>query len=432
MKAKNNNIHFGALSLIGVLFFMACADPNSGTLHVVYVYPQELWGEWIRMDTGKIWVIGGNYLTHDSLSGSSLSDLTLTHQSENVIEVTDSTKKYYLYASRIANADFTGQIEDLDQTSRSLSRSAARDADGWLLDVRDLITGGRTTIQTGAGGKFKITKGIPGNDLLITPPGGKGATVTPIGDGDDVGTITITEGANFKTTIKAVSALTDMALLYAGDPLEEFDIVIENTGTEDCTAATYSLDYTSSGLTVVETIFDPVLGTIEPGKTKTLRIKVSCPSVTKEYEYKRIGITIKDRASGKQWEDFVSLKFHETFAFFEIQSNKAISGVIITPTANTYYFTCNGYERFPVPRSLMDYLIVFSGATAETEAKYSLAVETFWLSPDFTSFDDTMNYESNSTESMATLIGPGTTIGPKIMSYLHKNDIDYYRVNLGP
>jgi hypothetical protein len=45
----------------------------------------------------------------------------------------------------------------------------------------------------------------------------------------------------------------------------------------------------------------------------------------------------------------------------------------------------------------------------------------------FDSFVDTGSYEQNNTENAAAAIG----IQDKIMSYLHKNDIDYYKVNLG-
>jgi hypothetical protein len=76
--------------------------------------------------------------------------------------------------------------------------------------------------------------------------------------------------------------------------------------------------------------------------------------------------------------------------------------------------------------STSEYLVVFSGATADTEAVYSLGIH---VTPDsnFTDFTDPDNYESNDTENTATAI----KVSDKIMSYLHKNDIDYYKINLG-
>jgi hypothetical protein len=79
-----------------------------------------------------------------------------------------------------------------------------------------------------------------------------------------------------------------------------------------------------------------------------------------------------------------------------------------------------------VPWSAKDYLVVFSGATADTEAVYSLGID---VTPDtnFSSFIAVESYEPNDTELTAKLLGAQN----KIMSYLHKNDIDYYKVNLG-
>jgi hypothetical protein len=424
MIARNNNTWFWALAMISALFFTACVDPTTGTLNEVYKYPQEIWGEWIRMDTGDTWYIGSNYLTGSYSAGS-----TLMLQSENVIEITDSGKKYYLYASRTANSSFTGKIEGLDHISLSASRPVAG-GQGWInVVVEDLNSGGKTTTQTDADGSFEVEEAIPGDEYQITPEGGRGATVTPIGDGDDVGTITVTDGMNFKTTIKAASSSTDMTRLYAGDGSKDFDynftIVLTNTGVADCLAATYSLNL-PAGLTVVSAPGSSILGTIEPGNTKSIPITLRCQPVGAEYEYKKIAITVNDPISGKTWDDSVSLKFHKATVNFNIKASSAVSGIIITPTANAYFFNRITTSTVTIPWSAQDFLVVFSGATADTETVYSLGIG---VTPDsdFNNFTNAGNYEPNNTEAAATPIAAQD----KSMSFLHKNDIDYYKVNLG-
>jgi hypothetical protein len=169
-----------------------------------------------------------------------------------------------------------------------------------------------------------------------------------------------------------------------------------------------------------------ILGTIEPGKTKILAITVGCKPIQGEYEFKKIGITITDTINNKTWEDSVSLKFNKAPVNFNIRSDKAVSGIVITPNAKAYSFTNVTSASFTMPWSTKDYLVVFSGATADTEAVYSLGVNVM---PDtnFTSFIDLANYEGNNNETAATAI----SMQDKIMSYLHKNDIDYYKINLG-
>jgi hypothetical protein len=77
-----------------------------------------------------------------------------------------------------------------------------------------------------------------------------------------------------------------------------------------------------------------------------------------------------------------------------------------------------------MPWSSSGYLVVFSGATVETEAAYALGVNGFipYSDSDFSSFIDMGRYEPNGTEQTAAVL---TT--DSMMAYLHKNDVDFYR-----
>ena len=395
-------------------------DQNSGTLNEVQKYPKELWGEWIRMDTGATWYIGSNYIT-----GSPPSDITLLRQSENVIEVTtDVGQKYYLYASRTANASFTGRIVGIEQTNRSVQRTV-QNGKGWIgVVVEDLHSGDKSATSTDGDGNFEVVDAIPGDDYLITPEGGEGVIVTPIVDGDDVGTITVTSGLNFKTTIRARYSSVDMARLFANGNNYDFTIEVANTGSIDCTAALCTLEF-PDGLTAISVPESRILGTIEPDRKKTIDITVACSAIAEEYEFKKIGVTIDDPLSGNTWQDSVSLRFHRATVDFNIRAGRGVSGIIITPTGGTYSFTNTTSATVTVPWSPKDFLVVFSGASADTETVYSLGIGVI---PDtnFNYFVDVANYEPNDTENTATRL----EARDKIMSYLHKNDIDYYRITL--
>jgi hypothetical protein len=385
---------------------------------------KEYWGEWLRMDADETWYISSDSIKiNNSVSSKSV---TLAKQSDRVIEVTEGGRKYYLYASRTATASFTGKIAGFDQSGLAVQRSLAG-GKGWAhVVINDLDSGEETTTTTDKDGNFTADEIIPGDEYQITPEGGTPTTVTPIADGDDVGTITVTSGANFKISLKPSSSSTDMTRLYANqESYNDFEIVIENTGTADCTAATYSLEF-ASDLIVKSVPTSQILGTIEPGKTKEIPIQVNCRQIQNEYEYEKIGITINDTINDKQWHDSVSLKYNKVPVNFNIRSNKPVSGVIIAPTAQAYSFRNVSSATVTVPWSSKDYLVVFSGATADTEAVYSLGVG---VTPDsdFDAFLEPGNYEQNNTEAAATTIATQD----KIMSYLHKNDIDYYKVNLG-
>jgi hypothetical protein len=386
-------------------------------------YTKEYWGEWLRMDANETWYISSrdikinNYLSQKTIS--------LIKQSDRVIEVTDSGRKYYLYASRIANTSFNGKIVEFDQTSQSMQRSIA-DGKGWINvvieDLNDKTNS--TTVTTDGDGNFTVDDMIPGNEYEVTPVGGTSTTVIPNGDGDDIGTITITEGVNFKTTIAPQSSSRDMMNLIAGSNLYNFNIIITNTGSTDCLAATYSLDIPAD-MVAVSVPASQILGTIEPHSSKTIPISLYCKETIAEYEYKKIGITIIDQINNKSWNDSVSLKFYKSSININILSQSNTSGVIITPKGRAYSFRGTNIS-VTVPYSIQEYLIIFSGATANTETVYSIGIGTI-PSNNFNGFTDLGNYEANNSEDNATYIANQNTI----MSYLHKNDIDYYKVSFG-
>jgi parallel beta-helix repeat protein len=244
--------------------------------------------------------------------------------------------------------------------------------------------------------------------------------VIPANDGADVGVVTVTTGVNFKTSISSVQPSVDMSELYINETYS-FNLEFENVGDQDCPSPAYTI-VTPNGLNITGNT-QGVLGTIEPSVRKSVPISVRCFEVEGDYEYKKINITIRD-ATGKTWEDSVSLRFYKETIDFSIKAEDSISGVVISPDAKTYSFTniTNGTVSAPLRKS-GDYLVVFSGATIETETRYALGIGVE-AEGDFGAFFDTSVYEPNNTE--------GTTVAiseQRIMAYLDKNDIDYYRVS---
>jgi hypothetical protein len=431
MKPKKTSLQRQGFFFTLAFLLIGCADPASGTLTEIYKYPKELWGEWIRMDTGSAWYITSNYMEGNE---SSNTNLELKRQSGNVIEVTEEKRKYYLYASRIPNGSFSGTIVG-DSSGRVGFGRSMTGMGGIGVTISNLNdAANEVNTSTDGNGNFTAEGTIPGDKYEITA-GDQTTIVTPNTDGENIGNVTVTDGVNFKTSITPQSSI-DMMKLYT-DTSYSFNIEVENTGTEDCPAATYRLTV-PSGLAVTGTLQD-ILGTIEPEKKKAIPITVTCDPIIEEFVYKTIELTITD-IENKTWNDSVSLKFNREQVTFYIRSastsTREISGVVIVPSAKAYYFK-TGYNSYndsdnsystqvTVPKySNRDYLIIFSGATADTEAKYSLGVGVA-ADTNFSDFLDTGSYEPNNTEETARPIGSGGGI----MSYLHKNDIDYYRVNL--
>jgi hypothetical protein len=404
--------------LLVSLLLMDCdlsTEPESETK-----YAKKFWGEWLRMDAEETWYINSAAIEINKRSSS--KEVSLNKQSDRVLEVTEGSRKYYLYASRITNTSFPGRIASLEQGSLS-SRVLGGGIGGIGVAISNLNDqANKTTTTTDADGNFTAEGIIPGDNYVVTPDGGQPTTVSPSADGDDIGTITIPDGAvNFKTSISAGTTIRYPNTRY------DFTLSVKNTGTEDCSAATFQLNFDSE-LDVISTPASLILGTIEPGKEKTIPIAVMCKPFSSDYEFRKIGVTITDTRNNKTWNDSVSIKFSnekESYRIkFNIRANSAVSGVIITPNSGVYRFNKTTSESLSIPWSPQDYLVVFSGATADTEAAYSFATN---VTPDtnFDSLSNPMNYEPNDTETAATVL----SMRDGIMSYLDKNDIDYYKIN---
>jgi hypothetical protein len=172
------------------------------------------------------------------------------------------------------------------------------------------------------------------------------------------------------------------------------------------------------------------LGTIEPGKKKIIPVSVVSNSIQSEYDFKKLNIQIKDQINNKIWNDSVSLRFNKTPVTFFVRSVQGIQGIIIAPTGKAFPFATSSSSAYTaqmvLPWSTSDYIAVFCGASANTETAYSFGINAM-PSSKFSEFTDVANYEPNDMEASATIINTQE----RIMSYLHKNDFDYYRIKLG-
>jgi hypothetical protein len=345
-------------------------------------YAETYWGEWVRMDEEETWYISGGAIKINGAASS--KSVSLAKQSDRVIEVAEGERKYYLYASRIANTSFSGKISSFEEILPSASVSASASlpilrAAGWIHTVKTGVeakvtnqnNGSTQTVQTDSEGVFTVEGVIPGDTYEITPVTPEGetpvsVTVTPQGDGDDVGTITVTEGVNFKTGIRRSVGYNYISqdVLYAGT-IYNFTLSVTNMGTEDCEAATYHLGFEDGLITSASTAED-VFQTIGPGETRSLSLSLKCGPIEEVYADKKISITITDQLSKKTWEDSVSVRFYRGTVPFYVRAEKRINGIIISPQNQTYRFSGTD-TSVTVPWVPGEYLVVFSGADADMQ-----------------------------------------------------------------
>jgi hypothetical protein len=172
------------------------------------------------------------------------------------------------------------------------------------------------------------------------------------------------------------------------------------------------------------------LQSFNPGQTRNVDITIKCGAISEDFEFKDIQIDTVD-FYGKTWTDSISLRVNRERVTFNIRSNLAINGVVIVPNGKTYHFRTSSYSGLysasvEVPKYQKDYLVVFSGASADTEAKYSFAVGK--IPPmDFNNYglSDLNKYWPNGTEELAYAINSDQ----EVMAYLMMNEANYYKVS---
>ena len=410
--------------VITVFLLAGCLDPTSGTLYEKYKYPVEWWGEWIRVDTGKAWYIASNYLDGNSAPET----LIMERQSANVIKVIDGSREYYLLASRMPNSSISGTVVNDSMTGID-------DAEVIITNLKDKAN--EIRVRTESDGTFNAAGIIPDDEYEVIVHG-QSTMVKPTSDGEGIGTVSVIEGENFKIRIILSGPKndhTDIMRLYTDGTNYTFQIEITNTGTEEWEAFSFKIKDPDKVVISPEDLLNEItLGKMAPGEKKTYSISVRCDrtKVNGEYAHKRIGIAVTDKNNNPR-EDWVSLKFNREEAKFYFNSaDSPISGVIIIPNVKAYHFKTAGSTSYTktikVPKYYgKDYLVVISGATPDIEAKYSIGVDINAYSTgdsEFIGFSDKNPNEPNNTEDDATALGNRD----KIMSYLDKNDIDYFKV----
>jgi hypothetical protein len=253
----------------------------------------------------------------------------------------------------------------------------------------------------------------------------------------------VSDGINLKVSIRPVDESVDTTLLYANGLSMDFLLEVENIGTKDCTAATYEIEYYDPYLTVNDPSPNKRLGTLTPkdqgGSTykKTIPLTITPKPLSGNLAFKdaEIRVRINDPIVQKTWNDSVSIRYNRAKIPFLFRSEYPVQGIIKVPGGKTHHFKTDGLSygnytyTIELPWSTEDYFVIFSGATAETEAAYSLGINTA-PSGDFITFNDTGIYEPNDSEEHAVFIENKDSI----TAYLHggsQTDIDYYRINIG-
>jgi hypothetical protein len=433
-------VFFPALLLALALLFGGCSLNNGGGNggdgddDDTILYGKEFWGEWIRMDTGDAWYISASKIEGNSLN---LSGAVMEKESEHVLKVKDGSKTYSLYASRRPGGTFGISIDGIPGAAASLRRS--RSVGSMKVIVENIKNAAeRHTLEVAPEEPEIIVPNIiPGDSYKIIIPEEPAIELPVNNDGNHLGNLKvgIPEKPNFKASILPGDKTVDMMRLYAKQDDETtgasygLKVVIENNGTAAAGWNTaYSIQAGEADLNISGAAAGS-LGGLAPGGKKEVSITVrSTGPIGEEKEKRAINVVITDITAQETWNDPVELEFKREKRAFSMASSNTVQGVVITPNAKTYFFKTlykaedgRYYVDFDLPFSSRNYIVVFSGANADTEAHYSMAVGV----PADTNFNVPSPRPGNDEGSLFS-IGQGEAI----KDYLYKGALHYYSVTL--
>jgi len=442
--------------LIAVIGLAGCGDDDSAasgvTLGPVKAY---FWGRWTRMDTGESWVItdksvsinGAAAVKVSSASTSSItvSGQTLVQESENVARLGTSI---LLFRNGGAKRSFTARLTGFAAASGMPGRAGMRGP-----SIGDNPIGNRPTNRTnatnpadsqtttsGTDGLVTFTNAVSGDPQVLTVGGGSGQTVTltvnPEFDGQDIGTIPVVEdGYSFKVTSKV--DISDSGYLYGNDfNTYTVSVDIKNIGNANCMTSLYEV-IPDSGLTVTSGALTGNFSTIEIGATRNLTFGVRYGTLTEEYKDVKLTVRITDAATVRTWVDYVVLRFYKrpvqlviTSENLDGSSSAALKGFLVHPNNRSSHFSVPNAGRVVlyIPWTTRSYRMVFSGAGASTEMKYSFVVGTTTAALAGTwQVNELAAYEPNDTEASRSAIAD-PWLAKK--AFLSTSDIDFYDITM--
>lgn len=421
--------------------------------------PREYWGRWQRMDNGDFYYIDSDYVYKETSSAYGKNSKIIFHNGkdfgmedyvfdgDNILfkknETSKGTETEFLLFRIGGNAkNFTATISGFGNNNTSGNMRAAVNIEG--------IKGKRTNqnnsqdtqeVTPDSNGKITFTDAVAGDTQEISITGGdvKQSTtidIIPEYDGQNIGSIPIVNANEY-----GFKATCSKTVIYAGTGYG-LNITMTNIGDRDCAYGKCEAKVFDPKATITGTT-EALFPTIKSGDSKTLDLMFEYETIEEEYVDVPIYITMSDSVSSKTWNDCVTIRVLRgnvtmNVALANITENKLneLNGFLIYPNGKAEHFTFTSTKKtISFPWSTQDYIIVFSGATTETELFYSFCIngDPENLSEAKTNtntehwFSVMKAYEPNDSLSKA---GKVIDASQPVTAYLGAKDLDFYTFNV--
>ena len=442
-------------------FYDIYLNCNSGNLPI----SREFWGSWIQMDTGDEYYIDceniyRNYSsTYQTVEQAGISGYSLDGQ--NVL-CKGANIRYFRKGGSARS--FSLSVSGFEGTS---SRAVSAISSLKMKRVNQKNTADSQTVEVDSLGQAHFTASVADDSQLLTlipdvigsgSSGGNSENdsesqkelsavlLLPSYDGENMGTIPLVEEGKygFKVTYSIDS---DQQNLCYGNYNKTYKLTLNlnNVGNATCETSSYNISCNDSSFEFVSGETRGNFSSIEPEKSRSLSFEVRYGKLDQEYADVPVNISITDSKTGLTWNDSVTLRFYRGPVALRVNARNIdtssssssytgqLKGFVIFPDGRSKRFTVDAGQTSTVlvPWSQSDYILAFTGATAESEMAYSFGFKNTCELADLSgiwSAEEINAYEDNNSIGRASRI---TDLSQPAKAYLKLNDVDFYSINCG-
>ena len=382
-------------------------------------------GKWRRLDYAKDYYLGTNGITENY--GSQVTPDKITKIDDNMLEITTENETFRLVRNSITDAFLKLRVKSAGTLTR-LSSGGVGGIDVIIENTQD--SGETYEKQSGSDGNTEFDGIVSGEyDISV------GTTKV---------TQTVSDHLNAGNFYFAASGYVYKALM--DDPSEIFysedrndpekgnsysvTLRVYNLGNADASATTISL--AASDETVRITAKEEILGTIEPEKSVSYRFEIETVPFSQTQDFKNeiyhdvpLLVSMKD-ISGETWEDVITIRIYRKSVPLYLHATMSNPFILLSPHREIVSMSNVVWVPY---RPDAKYKLIAQSLSLNTEGVYSIGVGQWdderWQS-DRENFTDVSNFEPNDMESQAKTIN----MNSQTTSYLHKNDLDFWIIDM--
>ena len=385
-------------------------------------------GKWRRLDNGTDFYLGTNGITRDYYNSTFVPD-SITKIDDNMLEITGNDETFRLIRNSITDATLKLNVKKAFSYTKSPSGSGVGGVDVIIENTQD--SGEKYEKQSGSDGSTQFDDIVSGEYTISV---GNTSVTQNIADYLNAGNFYVSQnGYIYKALLDQTSEV------YYGEDRDNSEegnrytvyLRVYNLGNSDASATTISLK-TSDNSVKIEAE-EKILGTIEPERHVSYSfyletIPFSKVSSLKDAVYHDVEflVSLKD-INGEIWEDVVTLRIFRKAVPVYLHSTMSNPFILLSPHREIMSMSSVVWVPY---RPDAKYKLIAQSLSLNTEGVYSIGVGSWdndkWNS-DRETFTDVSNFEPNNQESQAKTV----YMNSQTTSYLHKNDLDFWIIDMG-